>query len=93
VQAFGGSEDWSAVPSVTVPAEPIRLLDLVEHEEIRAFGSKRQARQRIESGAVKVDGRPVLDPMLEFQPAAFPTDGLRLQAGKKCRFRVLMTGH
>lgn len=92
VQAFGGSDDWSAVPSVTVPAEPIRLLDLVEHEEIKAFGSKRQARQRIESGAVKIDGRPALDPALEFRPQEFPEGGLRLQAGKKCRFRVLMAG-
>jgi tyrosyl-tRNA synthetase len=92
MQAFGGSEDWSAVPSITVPAEPIRLLDLVEHDEIKAFGSKRQARQRIESGAVKIDGRPALDPAQEFQPQEFPPDGLRLQAGKKCRWRVLMAG-
>lgn len=90
VQAFGGSDDWSAVPAVVVPAEPIRLLDLVVHDEIKAFASKRQARQRIESGAVKIDGRPVLDPAQLFEPSGFPEEGLRLQAGKKTRFRVLM---
>ncbi len=92
VQAFGGSEDWSAVPAVTVPPEPIKLLDLVVHDEIKAFSSKRQARQRIESGAVKIDGTAQLDPGHEFAPADFPEEGLRLQAGKKCRFRVLMGG-
>ena len=90
VQAFGGSEDWSAVPAVTVPAEPIKLIDLVVHDEIKAFSSKRQARQRIESGAVKIDGTAQLDPGYEFAPGDFPNEGLRLQAGKKCRFRVLM---
>jgi tyrosyl-tRNA synthetase len=90
-QVFGGSEDWSAVPSVTVAAEPIKLIDLVVHDEIRAFTSKRQARQRIESGAVKIDGAPHTDPSHEFSPADVPAEGLRLHVGKKTRFRVLMT--
>jgi tyrosyl-tRNA synthetase len=91
-QAFGGSDDWSAVPAVTVPAEPIKLIDLVVHDDIKAFSSKRQARQRIESGAVRIDGAPQLDPSHELSPADVPPEGLRLQAGKKTRFRILMSG-
>lgn len=88
-QAFGGGDDWSAVPAVTIAAEPIKLVDLVTHDEIKAFPSKRQARQRIESGAVRIDGEPRTDPNEELDAAGFPDEGLRLQAGKRCRFRVL----
>lgn len=88
-QAFGGGDDWSAVPAVTVPPEPIKLVDLVTHEAVGAFRSKRQARQRIESGAVKLDGEAHTDPNEELPAAEFPAEGLRLQAGKRCRFRVL----
>lgn len=88
-QAFGGSEDWSAVPAVFVPAERIRLLDLVV-DHVEAFASKRQARQRIESGAVRIDGEVCTDPNRELAREAFPDGTLRLQAGKKTRFRVLL---
>lgn len=88
-QAFGGGDDWSAVPAVTVPPDPIKLVDLVTHEAVAAFRSKRQARQRIESGAVKLDGEAHTDPNEELAAAQFPAEGLRLQAGKRCRFRVL----
>ncbi len=89
-QAFGGGDDWSAVPAVSVDAAPIKLVDLVTHEAVGAFPSKRQARQRIESGAVKIDGQPRTDPNEELQLADFPSEGLRLQAGKRCRFRVMV---
>lgn len=89
-QAFGGGEDWSAVPSVTLDAAPIKLIDLVVHDTIKAFSSKRQARQRIEGGAVKIDGEVHKDPAEELAPDAFGDEGLKLQAGKKCRFRVLL---
>ncbi|MCA9656639.1 MAG: tyrosine--tRNA ligase [Myxococcales bacterium] len=89
-QAFGGGDDWSAVPAVGVPADPIKLVDLVTHDAVRAFPSKRAARQRIESGAVRIDGEPRTDPNEELHPEEFPAEGLRLQAGKRCRFRVVI---
>ncbi|MCH9681585.1 MAG: tyrosine--tRNA ligase [Deltaproteobacteria bacterium] len=91
-QAFGGGDDWSAVPAVSIDAAPIKLVDLVTHEAVKAFPSKRQARQRIESGAVKVDGQPRTDPNEELAGDDFPAQGLRLQAGKRCRFRVMVGG-
>ncbi|MEM6995343.1 MAG: tyrosine--tRNA ligase [Myxococcota bacterium] len=89
-QAFGGGGDWSAVPTVTLPSAPIRLLELVVHDAVKAFASKRQARQRIESGAVKIDGVAHTDPAEELGADAFGEDGLKLQAGKKHRFRVVV---
>ncbi|MCA9711096.1 MAG: tyrosine--tRNA ligase [Myxococcales bacterium] len=91
-QAFGQGEDWSAVPAVRVGDEPIKLVDLVTHDAVRAFPSKRQARQRIESGAVRLDGQPRTDPGETLTPSDFPAEGLRLQAGKRCRFRILGGG-
>ncbi|WAS99473.1 tyrosine--tRNA ligase [Nannocystis punicea] len=88
-QAFGSSEDWSAVPLVTVPGPEIRLVDLVTHPEIEAFKSKREARERIAAGAVKLNGEPVTDPAHLLTPDLVGDQGLRLQAGKKCRFRVV----
>jgi len=92
VQAFGDGEDWSAVPSARIGDAPIKLVDLVTHDAIKAFPSKRQARQRIESGAVRIDGQPRTSPNEELDPTEFPDEGLRLQAGKRCRFRVLGGG-
>ena len=89
-QAFGGGDDWSAVPAVSIDATPIKLVDLVTHDAVKAFPSKRQARQRIKSGAVKIDGEPRTDPNSELTPDDFPSSGLRLQAGKRTRFRVLV---
>jgi tyrosyl-tRNA synthetase len=88
-QAFGGGDDWSAVPAAHVGTEPIKLVDLVTHDAVRAFPSKRQARQRIESGAVRVDGELRTDPNEELDPTQFPAEGLRLQAGKRCRYRLI----
>jgi tyrosyl-tRNA synthetase len=88
-QAYGGGDDWSAVPAARVGAGPIKLVDLVTHDAIKAFPSKRQARQRIESGAVRIDGEPRTDPNEELDPTTFPAEGLRLQSGKRCRYRVL----
>ncbi len=89
-QAFGGGGDWSAVPAAHLEQREIKLIDLVVDARIKAFGSKRQARQRIESGAVKIDGEPVKDPAFELQASAYPESTFRLQAGKKCRYRVVL---
>lgn len=88
-QAFGDGDDWSAVPAVTIASDSIRLVDLVTHDDVKAFPSKRQARQRIEGGAVKIDGEARTDPNEALDPTQFPAEGLRLQAGKRRRFRVL----
>ncbi|MEZ4454708.1 MAG: tyrosine--tRNA ligase [Nannocystaceae bacterium] len=86
-QAFGGGEDWSAVPLVTVATGAIKLVDLVVHPEIEAFKSKREARQRIEGGAVKLNGDVVTDPSAMLEPGDEP---VRLQSGKKTRLRVVI---
>lgn len=90
-QAFGGGDDWSAVSCVTVPGPEIKLIDLVVHEDLAAFRSKRDARQRIESGAVKLDGEPCTDPNYVIAAADCGETGLRLQAGKRTRFRVVLS--
>ena len=77
------------MPTARVGAEPIKLVDLVTHDAVKAFSSKRQARQRIESGAVRINGELHSDPNEELDPTRFPAEGLRLQAGKRCRYRVL----
>lgn len=87
-QAFGGGDDWSAVPAVRLDVSSIKLVDLVVHPDVAAFPSKRQARQRIEDGAVRVDGVVVREP--EHELAGGGPDGVRLQAGKKMRVRVLL---
>lgn len=87
-QAFGGGDDWSAVPSLALSATEIKLVDLATHEALDTFKSKREARQRIEQGAVKINGEPCVDPNRLLTVADCPDGFLRLQAGKKTRFRV-----
>ncbi len=89
-QAFGGGEDWSAVPSVQLEASAISLLDVVVDPAVAAFTSKRQARQRIEAGAVKLDGEPIKDPAFVLEGSAYAAATVRLQAGKKTRFRIVL---
>ncbi len=91
-QAFGGGEDWSAVPELRLELTEIKLVDLVTHPELEAFKSKREARQRIEQGAVKIDGEPCIDPNRLLTAADTHGAHLRLQAGKKTRVRVALQG-
>jgi tyrosyl-tRNA synthetase len=92
VQAFGGGDDWSAVPEVQVPlpagASGVALIDVLVHPAVAAFKSKREARQRLEAGAVRIAGEAVVDPAAVLEPAAMPSAGFALQAGKKLRLRV-----
>lgn len=85
-QAFGGGEDWSAVNLVQLAAAPLKLVDLVTHDRVAAFKSKREARQRIEGGAVKINGDAITDPNHVLEASV--DEPLRLQAGKKTRLRV-----
>jgi tyrosyl-tRNA synthetase len=87
-QAFGDGEDWSALPCVEIEEAELRLLDLVVHEQIAGFKSKRNARERIKSGAVKLDAEPATDANEVITAARCGEDGLRLQIGRKKRFRV-----
>lgn len=89
-QAFSGGGDWSAVPAVEVGVPSISLLELVVHPDVGAFKSKREARQRIDAGAVKVDDGPIKDPNFVLDGAAFADNTARLQCGKKKRFRVVL---
>jgi tyrosyl-tRNA synthetase len=89
-QAFGDGEDWSAVPAVELGQSEVRLLDLVVHEQIAAFASKRQARERIAGGAVRIDGEVCKDPNRTLAASDFTDQTVRLQAGKKRRYRVLL---
>jgi len=86
-QAFGGGGDWSAVPCVTITGA-LRLVDLVTHPEVAAFKSKREARQRIEGGAVKIDGEACTDPKAMYGEGG---GSINLQAGKKVRLRIDFT--
>jgi tyrosyl-tRNA synthetase len=91
-QAFGGGDDWSAVPSLRLDVAEIKLVDLVTHPEVEAFKSKREARQRIEQGAIKLNGEPCTDAARTLTAADCEGGFLRLQAGKKTRVRVGLAG-
>ena len=87
-QAFGGGDDWSAVPLVELDVETIKLIDLVVDPKVAAFPSKRAARERIEGGAVRLDGARCTEPERVLAGADFEDRTLRLQAGKQLRLRV-----
>ncbi len=89
-QAFGGGDDWSAIEVVALPVTSMKLIDLVVDPAVAAFPSKRQARERIVGGGVKVDGESVTDPERELRAGDFADATLRLQAGKKLRKRILL---
>ncbi|MBC8067156.1 MAG: tyrosine--tRNA ligase [Deltaproteobacteria bacterium] len=91
-QAFGGGDDWSAVPEIRLALASIKLLDLLVDPQVAAFPSKRQARERVEGGGVKLDGVAVTAVDHELVAAALGDSGVRLQAGKKLRLRVVLTG-
>lgn len=92
-QAFAkGSSDWSALPCVEIAVAELRLLDLVVHEQVAGFKSKRDARERIRSGAVKIDGEPITDTNELIAVGRGGDDGFRLQIGRKKRVRVKLTG-
>jgi tyrosyl-tRNA synthetase len=89
-QAFGSGEDWSALTCVALPETEMALIDLVVHEQIGGFKSKRDARERIKSGAVKLDGEVVTEPNELITAARCGAEGLRLQIGRKKRVRVCL---
>lgn len=90
-QAFGSGEDWSALPLITIPAAELKLIDLVVDDAVKGFKSKRDARDRIKDGAVKIDGEPVTDPAELITAARCGVDGLRIQIGRKRRIRVTLS--
>jgi tyrosyl-tRNA synthetase len=87
-QAFGSGEDWSALPLIEIAEPEIRLVDLVVHDEVKGFKSKRDARERIKSGAVRLDGEIASDPADLITPERCGADGIRVQIGRKRRLRV-----
>jgi tyrosyl-tRNA synthetase len=91
-QAFGSGEDWSALACIDLPETEMALVDLVVHDQIGGFKSKRDARERIKSGAVKLDGEVVTEPNEPITAARCGPEGLRLQIGRKKRVRVRVGG-
>ncbi len=89
-QAFGGGDDWSAVPEHRAEVSELKLVDLVTLPGVDAFKSRREAKQRIEQGAVKINGEPILDPTTLLRGSDFEGGCLRLQAGKRTRIRVYL---
>jgi len=89
-QAFGGGDDWSAVPEVRAEQAELKLVDVVTLPGVDAFKSRREAKQRIEQGAVKINGEPILDPAHVLRGADYEGGCLRLQAGKRTRVRVYL---
>jgi tyrosyl-tRNA synthetase len=87
-QAFGSGEDWSALPLIEIAEPEIKLLDLVVHDEVKGFKSKREARERIKAGAVKLDGEVVTEVGELITPDRCGDEGLRVQIGQKRRLRV-----
>ena len=87
-QAFGSGEDWSALPLVEIADAEIKLLDLVVHDAVKGFKSKRDARERIGSGAVKINGEITTDPAESITAERCGAEGLRVQIGRKRRLRV-----
>lgn len=88
-QAYGGGDDWSAVPEVVLSVAEIKLVDLLVHPDIQAFKSKRATRQRVESGAVKINDTACPDPYRLVTAADCGDGGIRLKAGKK-RYRLVL---
>ena len=91
-QAFGSGEDWSALPCIELPGAEIKLIDLVVDEQVGGFKSKRDARERIKSGAVKLDGELVTEPNEVITAERCGAEGLRVQIGRKKRVRVCLRG-
>lgn len=87
-QAFGSGEDWSALPLVEIAESEIKLLDLVVHDAVKGFKSKRDARERIKSGAVRIDGELATEPAEVITPERCGAEGIRVQIGRKRRLRV-----
>ena len=80
--------DWSAVPEHRLESAQLSVVDLVTLPGVDGFKSRREAKQRIEQGAVKINGEPCLDPGRLLTAGDCDGDYLRLQAGKKTRVRV-----
>ena len=87
-QAFGDGEDWSALELIEIAEPELKLIDLVVHDQVKGFKSKREARERIKSGAVKLDGEVVTDANELITPERCGAEGVRVQIGRKRRLRV-----
>jgi tyrosyl-tRNA synthetase len=95
-QAFGSGEDWSALPVADIavgeiPGGELELVDIVVHDAVKGFKSKREARERIKAGAVRINGEVVTDASEKYSVEACGDDGLRVQIGRKRRLRVKLS--
>lgn len=87
-QAFGTGEDWSALPLIEIAEPELKLIDLVVHDAVKGFKSKREARERILGGAVRINGDVIPEPAEPITAERCGAEGLRLQIGRKKRLRI-----
>ena len=69
-QTFEKGQIGGDLPQVAAPAEGIRILDALR--ELGFAASNKEARRKLEEGAVKVDGAVIRDPNHVILPAADP---------------------
>jgi len=87
-QAFGAGTDWSALPCIEIPVKSITLGDLLIHDKVAAFKSKRLARPSVQAGSVEINDASVTDINTTYTQQDCGESGLRLKASKKKKFRI-----
>src|SRR3546814_8159738 len=69
-QTFEKGQIGGDLPQAVAPAEGISIVDALR--ELGFAGSNKEARRKLDEGAVKVDGAVVRDPQHLIQPGADP---------------------
>lgn len=90
IQVFSEATDWSALEAIIIAQANISLIDLLLNEELQAFRSKREIRQRITAGAIYINEKKITDPQIMLTAEDFEQGELRLKIGKR-RFRILLS--
>lgn len=73
------------IKDAKVPFESLRLVDVVTHDAVGGFKSKREARDRIRAGAVRINGETLTDPE---QIIAASDQPVSLELGRRRRVRI-----
>jgi len=79
------AEAFNGVPSEEISAEPINLVDLLIATNVDK--SKRQAREDIQNGAIRINGEKLTDTTIEIDPKdSFDGKYVVIRRGKKKYF-------
>lgn len=79
------AEAFHGVPSAEIPAEPINLVDLLI--AVNVDKSKRQAREDIQNGAIRINGEKLTETTTEIDPKdSFDGKYIVIRRGKKKYF-------